>query len=105
MEAIFISFTYLLCFQLRKIQSGKVHCSLINEHGSGKSELTLKEIFQTQKQLGKEVIAANKSDAFKLCDVLHVYFTLKSKNEIMQEKQYTILCELENGPLNSRDKR
>jgi len=49
MEAIFISFTYLLCFQLRKIQSGKVHCSLINEHGSGKSELTLKEIFQTQK--------------------------------------------------------
>lgn len=49
MEAIFISFTYLLCFQLRKIQSGKVHCSLINEHGSGKSELTLKEIFQTLK--------------------------------------------------------
>lgn len=49
MEAIFISFTYLLCFQLRKIQSGKVHCSLINEHGSGKCELTLKEIFQTLK--------------------------------------------------------
>lgn len=91
-DVIFNSFSYLTFYLLRKIKNTQAHCSLINQCRSGRRELAQKEILQALRISLEKLLfrLIDLMSSAKLCDVLQVYFKLKFKNEIKQEKQYLV---------------